>query len=344
MEDSAMNFETIGTQTDKKPAEACLNAIEAQLTGVAANDFPLLVQNLALANSICSNPNDLRAALSGYVLSYSPNTTPEACLGLIRFDAHDAQSQMSRAKAAADAGDFNIAMSAMTALMAKIEKLFRRFPKSTIFNFNNDFEAFVYRRANFNAETTYCAPFNLAQAYNFFGKLHLHANDIDRAITYFRRALDWNPVSPAYYLDLAAAYFTKREFKLHEINTSLAYRYLLTAEHYKRFYFEEARRFDNDSDHKFAAELYKLCLAFGDHARARGGLEYIEKFWFKCATPPLSRAHLSQSCADHHLEFGPSSEMQKDITAFTGEAPHSPTLPIIQTENQASLAKWNSII
>ena len=119
---------------------------------------------------------------------------------------------------------------------------------------------------------------------------------------------------------------------------------LRTADDYRRFYFETARQFDNEADHKFAAEMYKLSLAFGENPRARGSLEYIEKTWFKCATPPLSLDHLKASCREHNISFGPSLNFMCDVDEYIAKIPENALSNSFSAEKQSVLAVWNSIV
>ena len=339
-----MDFETIGTPSQRQTFDAVWARLDEQLTGNAAYDLPILKHYLDACDEICLAPSDLRTAIIGVMMGYRPDGASEQFAEVTDFVAHRAGLEMSRAKEAADSGDFNEAMHIMTRLMSRINLLFKRFQKSTIFDFRDDFDAFTYRHANYVEGMLYLTPFAVSQGHQFIGKLYLKLNDIERAIAALRCAVAWNPVCAGYYFDLASAYYQRRDFKMHASNTSIAYRYLRTADDYRRFYFETARQFDNEADHKFAAEMYKLSLAFGENPRARGSLEYIEKTWFKCATPPLSLDHLKASCREHNISFGPSLNFMCDVDEYIAKIPENALSNSLSAEKQSVLAVWNSIV
>lgn len=339
-----MDFETIGTPSQKRTLDEVWATLEEQLSGNVSYDLPILKHYLDVCDEICSAPADLRAAIIGIMMGYRPEGASEQFAEITDFVANRAGQEMARARAAADNGEFNEAMHSMTRLMSRINLLFKRFQKSTIFDFRDAFDAFVYRHVNYVDGALYTTPFSVSQGHQFIGKLYLKLNDIDRAVAALRCSVAWNPVCAGYYFDLASAYFQRRDFKLHALNTSLAYRYLRTTEDYRRFYFETARQFDNEADHKFAAEMYKLSLAFGNNSRAQASLEYIEKSWFKRATPPLSRSHLMGSCQEHGISFGPSTSLIKAIDNYIAQNPGDPIIPSLMAERDNALAVWNSIV
>ena len=90
--------------------------------------------------------------------------------------------------------------------------------------------------------------------------------------------------------------------------------------------------------------MYKLSLAFGENPRARGSLEYIEKTWFKCATPPLSLDHLKASCREHNISFGPSLNFMCDVDEYIAKIPENALSNSLSAEKQSVLAVWNSIV
>lgn len=338
-----MDFEHVGNQRVKLLFAQVWERLDGMLSGDAAQDMRILQHHLDIAGEICTTPDDLRAAVIGVMMGYHYDGVPEQFSEMTEFVVHRAGQEMAMAKQSADQGQFNDAMQRMTRLMSRINVLFRRFSKSTIFDFRDAFDAFVYSSANFSEHAVYQTPFEVSRGHQFIGKLYLKLGDIDRGISALRCAVAWNPACASHYLDLAAAYYQKNEFSMHALNASLAYRYLRAPEDYRRFYFETARRYDHEGDHKFAAELYKLSLAFGDNARARGALSNIEQNWFKCATPPLSYAHLTSSCRSHGTSFGPSPDMMHDIDEFLAGNSDESIAKVIEAEKASVLDVWNGI-
>ena len=181
-----MDFETIGTPSQRQTFDAVWARLDEQLTGNAAYDLPILKHYLDVCDEICLAPSDLRTAIIGVMMGYRPDGASEQFAEVTDFVAHRAGLEMSRAKEAADSGDFNEAMHIMTRLMSRINLLFKRFQKSTIFDFRDDFDAFTYRHANYVEGMLYLTPFAVSQGHQFIGKLYLKLNDIERVIVTLR--------------------------------------------------------------------------------------------------------------------------------------------------------------
>ena len=319
-----MCFEEIDIPNDGRMmgAEEALKACEAALTGDPEQDEATFRAYMALDETRCDNVRALRAGITGYVLMLWPDADLSQWPGALNdYDPFMVRSEIEAASDEMSKGNVNSAVHASAYAVSRLNLLFRQCSAYPNFDFENSFQAFLYRKTQHVDGTLYRALFEMTHANRVFGRIMMAAGELDDAIECFRHAIAWNPVDADNYLDIAVAYLRNHHPELHEINVSLAYPFICGRDQMRRYYFEQAAIYEAKQEYGFAAELYKLSLYFGEHPRSRSALEYLEKTWFKKITPPLDRAHLEKSCLAHHVPLSVSPDLMFNIDAFIAENP-----------------------